>query len=313
MGELLAFLSTCCFATANVTISRGAGPKGQENGAFLSILMTASIAGMAWVYLAAHQGLPRIDPLGIAWFAGAGVLTIFIGRVFLYASVQHLGAVRASAIKRLNPFFSVLLGVLVLGEPVNASMTAGMLLIFGSFGILIWHSLAVNAGKKKSRAPGEAAGPRAWLATLGNLGFFYGPVSALAYATGYVARKQGLVAMPDPAFGTMAGAVVGAACFVLAAQFVASYRTSVRATFTTFNSWLFGAAVLSSLGQLLYFAALSHSAISRVALISSMEVFVTMFLTLLFLRSREQLTPPVILAAALGMMGTMFIVLDAAA
>jgi drug/metabolite transporter (DMT)-like permease len=304
MGELLAFLSTCFFAAANVTISRGTGPKGQENGAFLSILMTAGIAAIAWVYVLMTQGWPRIDPLALAWFGGAGILTIFIGRVFLYASVQHLGAVRASAVKRLNPVFSVMLGVLVLGEPVSSSMTVGMLLIFASFGVLIWQAMSSSkAGKADTSS-------QSWMATMANLGFFYGPISALAYATGYVARKQGLDVMPDAAFGTMFGSVVGAVCFVLAGQFVDSYRTAVRATFTTFNSWLFAAAVLSSIGQLLYFAALTRSTISRVALIASMEVFVTMFLTVLLFRSREQLTGSVLVAAGLGVIGTVFIVLD---
>lgn len=307
MGELFAFLSTCCFAGANVTVSRGAGAKGQDNGAFLSILMTAAIAGAVWAISLSAQGRPRIQVGALLWFAVAGVLTIFIGRVFLFASVQRLGAVRASAIKRLNPVFSVLLGVLVLGEPVNRSMLLGMLLIFASFGVLVWRSLIAS---RAEAGEGGATSSLSWLGILGNLGYFYGPVSALAYATGYVARKQGLVVTPDPAFGTMFGSVVGALCFVLAAQFAASYQNAVRATFSTFNPWLYGAAVLSSLGQLLYFTAISYSAISRVALISSMEVFVTMFLTLLIWRSREQFTPSVIIAALLGMVGTLFIVLD---
>lgn len=310
MGEFWAFLSTCCFAAANVTVSRGAGGKGQDNGAFLSILMTAAIAAIAWAWVVAKHGWPPINWLALAWFGGAGILTIFIGRVFLYASVQHLGAVRASAIKRLNPVFSVMLGVLVLGEPVSSSMTLGMLLIFASFGVLIWQALASNAAKAGSGDTSPSSSSRSRMATLANLGFFYGPVSALAYATGYVARKQGLTVMPDAAFGTMFGSVVGAICFVLAAQFMDSYRAAVRATFTTFNAWLFAAAVLSSLGQLLYFAALTYSTISRVALISSMEVFVTMFITVALFRAREQLTGSLLAAAGLGVIGTVFVVLD---
>ena len=48
MGECLALLSACCFAASNVTIMRSAGAKGQDNGAYLSILLTAVIAGLAW-------------------------------------------------------------------------------------------------------------------------------------------------------------------------------------------------------------------------------------------------------------------------
>jgi len=65
---------------------------------------------------------------------------------------------------------------------------------------------------------------------------------------------------------------------------------------------------MSSFGQILYFAALNVSAMSRVALISSMEVFVTLFLGFLLLRRRESLTRPIALAAALGVAGTVSII-----
>lgn len=304
MGELLALFSASCFAASNVTITRGARGKGQDNGAFLSILLTASIGGIWWLIGSAGHGFPEMKLRSMLWFAGAGILTIFIGRVFLYASVQHLGAVPASAVKRLNPAFSVLLGVVLLGETVDTSMVAGMLLIAASFAVLIRQAL-------KAAAPaGAAAGPRKPLgARLANLGYFYGPVSALAYACGYVARKQGLEGMPDPAFGTMFGAAVGALVFVLIAQGVDSYRVALRQTFTSFNPWLFAAGILSSAGQLLYFAALSSSTIARCAMISSMEAIFTIFFTVAVSRSFKQLTGPVLLAAVLGVFGTMFIVL----
>ena len=300
MGELLALASAFCFGAANVTIMRGAGAQGEDNGAFLSILMTCLSGAVLWFWHVAQDGWPVLQTESLLWFAGAGILTIFIGRVFLFASVQHLGAVRASAIKRLNPVFSVLIGVLLLNDPFDLGMGLGVLLIGASFGVLIWQSL---------RSPdSQVSAGGGTMAKLGRLGFFYGPVSALAYACGYVARKQGLNITPDASLGTMVGAGVGALVFLLMALRVPSYQLAVRATFTRFNPWLYAAGILSSAGQLLYFAALSQSSISRVALIGSMEAFVTIFLSVLVARSFRQLNGPVILAAALGVLGTMFIV-----
>ncbi|MES2756779.1 MAG: EamA family transporter [Pseudomonadota bacterium] len=301
MGEWLALCSAGCFAAANVTIARGA-VKGHDNGAFLSILMTLSIAGVWWLWRSAVHGFPSPDMASLLWFGGAGILTMFIGRVFLYASVQRLGAVPASAVKRLNPLFSVLLGVLLLGEAFDGAMAIGMLLIAASFAVLIRQSL-------REARPADGEAPRSLRATLANLGYFYGPVSALAYAFGYVARKQGLAGMPDAAFGTMFGAVVGALVFVVVAGFVDSYKVALRQTFTVFNPWLFAAGVLSSAGQLLYFAALNGSTIARCAMLSSMEAFFTIFFTVLVTRSGKQLTGPVLLACALGVAGTAFIVI----
>ena len=133
MGEFFALLSAACFATANVTINRGSVAGNADNGAFLSILLTAAVAVVAMLLSGSVHSPEKLSSAGLAWFALGGVLTAFVGRVFLFASVQSLGAMRASTVKRLNPFFAVILGALVLGESLGGWMIPGMALIFISF------------------------------------------------------------------------------------------------------------------------------------------------------------------------------------
>jgi drug/metabolite transporter (DMT)-like permease len=295
-GEALALASATCFAISNVTIARGAHPAAEDNGAFVSLLITAAISGAGWVAAGMARGFEPVTPRALLWFAGAGVLTAFIGRVFFYASVQRLGAMRSSTLKRLNPFFAVVLGVAVLGEQLTGGMTIGLALILASFAALV-------AGSRRTapQAAGAGIGPMA------RFGYAYGIVSALGYASGYLLRKMGLDEAHDALLGTMVGCLVGAALFVATAAFSREYARAVRATFARPNPWLIGAGVMSSLGQILYFAALNESSMSRVALISSMEVFVTLFLGFVFLRQRERLTTPLVVAAILGVAGTGFI------
>ena len=300
MGELVALLSASCFAAANVTIVRGTGGKSSDNGAFLSILMTAGLSAVAMLLFRPPQGEHHANLRGVLWFALSGALTIFVGRVFLYASVQHLGAVRASAVKRLNPVFSVMLGVTLMGETMDVPMIAGMLLIFGSFALL-----AAQAWRTR---PAASQRDGSTLRALGNLGYVYGPISALAYATGYLARKQGLIAMPDPNFGTLIGAIAGALVFVLTSFFVESYGKAVKSTFSRVNPWLLAAAVMSSVGQILQFVALNYSTISRVALITSMEVIVTMLLSMWLLRSYERMSAGTAAAAAMSVAGAALVI-----
>ncbi|SNT29711.1 Uncharacterized membrane protein [Noviherbaspirillum humi] len=304
MGELFAILSALCFSAGNVAINQGSQGKGADNGAFLSILMTAAIACAIWLAQGGASRLDAVNPAGLLWFAAAGALTIFVGRVFMFASVQHLGAIQASAVKRLGPLFSVTLGVLLLNEPFDGVMAGGMLLIGASFAMLVLQS---TRGKPQGPTPATAARP--WRDRIANIGFLYGPVSALAYSIGYVARKWGLIHIPDAAFGTMIGSITGAIIFLAAAVFLRSYRQAVHATFTRFNSWLTAAGVLSSVGQVLYFYALSYTTISRVALITSMEAFLTIFLSIAVFRTREKVTAPTLFAAGLGVAGTALIVL----
>lgn len=190
MGELYALGSALCFAVSNVTISRGAPKGAAENGAFLSLL-TTGIAGACWLALGAMRGFAPVSGEALLWMAGAGVLTAFVGRVFLYASVQHLGAVRATAVKRLNPLLALLLGVVVLGEAISGwAWGGGVVLVLASFALLVHAQLA------GSEQPGSGA-PGAWRELL-NLGYLCGPVSALGHAAGYLLRKCGLRETPDP-------------------------------------------------------------------------------------------------------------------
>ncbi len=303
MGEALAILSMTMFAMTNIAIVRGHDGKSRSSGAFLSIVITFLMSTVIWMIMVLRNGWPDVNATVVAWFALGGFLTIFVGRVFLYASIQHLGAVKASAVKRLNPFFSVLLGVLILGETISLPMLAGMLLIVLSFAVLVRQAVFFT-GKDSLRVGKQSAFDRFL-----NLGYLYGPVSALAYAAGYVARKQGMMVLPDSALGTMIGALTGIIFFVITSGFINSYRDDLRKTFTVFNKWFLMAGCLSTFGQIAYFTALNYIGISKIALITSMEVFVTMILSTVIFVSKEKLTVDVIVAAGLGFLGTVFVIL----
>jgi drug/metabolite transporter (DMT)-like permease len=291
-GDLFTVGSSLCFAGSNIMVAQGNRPGAEDNGAFISLIITTLIAGALWAGLGFARGFEPVTARALLWFAGAGVFTAFVGRVFFYASIEKLGAMRSSTMKRLIPFFAVTLGVGVLGERITAGMLAGMGLIVASFAMLV-------GGARASQMRGET-GQRRGL----NAGYVYGPVSALGYATGYLLRKMGLADAHDALLGAALGCLAGIAMFVATAAFSASYARSVRATFSRPNPWLVAAGVMSSFGQILYFAALNENPMARVALVSSVEVFITLFLGAVFLRRSESLTPALVAAAVLGFAGT---------
>ncbi|MGE5095502.1 MAG: DMT family transporter [Betaproteobacteria bacterium] len=291
LGDLYAVASTVCFAASNITVARGARRGADDNGAFISLLVTTVVAGGGWMILGALKGFEPVTWRAILWFIGAGAFTMFVGRVFFYSAIEHLGAMRASTTKRLIPFFSVMLGVGVLGETLTGGMVAGMLLILASFAVLVRGSM------RAARA--EAPHARGF-----NVGYIYGPVSALGYAMGYVLRKMGLADAHDAMLGAAVGCLAAVVLFALTATFNDSYARAVRSTFSRPNPWLVAAGVLASGGQVFYFMALNESPMARVALLASVEVFVTLFLGAIFLRKSESLTPALLLAAFLGVAGT---------
>lgn len=290
LGELFALLAATSFALANVTISLGAVRRKGDNGALLSVLMTGAVSLALWAAIgpraidaAAASFLP-----GVFWFAFSGLLTTVFGRIFLFRSIQELGIVRASAVKRLIPFFSVLLGWAILGELISSPMLAGMALIAAAFLILLRQTIAGG-----TTAPSLGA-------------MLPGPASALCYAGGYLTRKIGLTLLPDAALGTLISSIAALVYYLAAAPFVVDYRRAFREAFVAVNGWQLASAVLISLGQVSIFAALSFADIARVAMIASVEVFIAMFVAVVFLK---QAIPDagVLIATALATIGVLLV------
>ncbi|OLN21538.1 hypothetical protein BTO30_14520 [Domibacillus antri] len=324
MGELFALLAAFSFACANVMVKKGTKEDAKDNGAFLSVLITLFLAGMIVVGRGIFQGWTPLNNEGIWWFVLAGILTAFIGRTLLFTSIQHLGSVRASAIKRLNPFFAVLLGLIFLQESLNLWITLGIVLIFGSSAVLMLESVLIaQKNKMFMRETNDKTSQmtdrdeknsrhNTWLMkvkTFASFGYIYGIISALAYAVGYVVRKEGLEEIPDPYLGTTVGAIVGILVFLILSLFQKRYRQSIQATFSSFRPWLFGAGIATSFGQILYFAALTHSGVSRVAVIASTDVIFTLFLSSIVFKTQENITKTVIIASITAMVGAGLIAL----
>ncbi|OES44731.1 DMT family transporter [Domibacillus iocasae] len=311
MGDLLALLAAFSFGCANVMVKKGTDQNSVNNGAFLSILITFFLAGCIAFGRGMLEGWVIFTTVGIWWFVLAGILTAFIGRTLLFTSIQHLGSVRASAIKRLNPLFAVLIGIFFLHEALNTWILIGIICIFGSSAVLMYESFITTKKNKKNTAASKqdqrGNGRFRILKMIASFGYVYGIVSALAYAIGYVVRKEGLEEMPDPYVGTMIGALVGIMVFLFLSLFQKRYRQSIKSTFSSFQPWLFGAGIATSAGQILYFAALLQSGVSQVAIIASTDVIFTLLLSSLVFKTHEGITKTVIFASITAMVGAGFI------
>jgi drug/metabolite transporter (DMT)-like permease len=299
IGEGFALLSAFGFAAASTTVAKsaGKGPRG-DNGAFLSVIMSTASAFAIWLLLRDPAGplLPAQNALpGIAWFALSGILTIMLGRALLFKSIEYLGAIRASAIKRLNPFFSVLLAAFVLGESISLLAGAGTALIVISLLVLIRRSMAQAQVKTAGRA---GATPMAYL---------FGPLSALAYSFGYVARKFGLFYVPDSNFGTFVGAAAALLSYALGALIWDKYRRDFTGVFRNVTRWQFLAAAFISVGQLSQFAALYYIDLSRAVMIGSLEIFIAMFLAVYVMRTERRPEPIILIAAVMATFGALLV------
>lgn len=295
-GQLLALLSAVAFACGNVFISKGS-TGGGDRGVLFSVLVTMVFSGLLWLVMEGGSfgtGDPEVWWAGVGWFVLAGILAMVFGRTFLFNSIRKLGVTRASAVKRLNPFFSVLLAFALLGEPITGLDGLGILSIALAFALLIRRSFQRSLPEDEAQSP-----------SLGSYGWGVG--SALSYALAYIARKYGLVLIGAPAFGTMVSAVSGFTFFSIAAIFVGQYRDNLRNIFRNLNRWLVLAAITVSLGQILLFAALYYEKVSTVVMIASLEIFISSFLSVVVFRTEKRPDLETYVAAAIATAGVIAI------
>ncbi|WP_068412443.1 EamA family transporter [Labrenzia sp. OB1] len=107
----------------------------------------------------------------------------------------------------------------------------------------------------------------------------FGAFAALACALAYVTRKIGLEQLPDPAPGTIVSALAGLAAVVAVILVSRRQRSSLRDVFRNLDLWIVLSAAMVSEGQILLFAALPFERVSKTAMIASLEIFVSMFLS----------------------------------
>jgi len=301
-GELLALLSGLCYATANVSVARSAAGKGGDNGALLSVIITAGAAFALFALSGPVAGAAYDNPAGLAWFALSGLLTVVLGRALFFRSIASIGPIRASAVNRLNPFFSVLLAALLLGERVRPVAAVGMALIGASFLVLIRQMLARHRAGALDHA---AAGGQ-----LSVLAYAFGPASALAYASGYIARKLGLGHLPDSNFGTFVGAFSALAGYVLVSLFLERNRAAFRGLPSSTTRWHLLAAGFISAGQIAQFGALKYIEVSRAVMLTSVEVFASILLSVYVFRTERRPDPGTLSAALAAMLGVVLISLS---
>jgi drug/metabolite transporter (DMT)-like permease len=292
LGETLALLSAAAFALANLTIKRTETSRG-DKGVLFSVVVTMGMSLALFLLLEAGRAKLPATPAtaaGLGWFALAGVSAMVIGRTFVFASIRELGIARASAVKRLNPVFSVFLAVLFLAERLSGVDLVGIGAIGAALAILARETLRRT---RESEPPLNAYLP--------------GVTAAFAYAVSYIARKLGLAAAGAPAFGTFLSALAGFLCFALLAAVWPRYRHSFAGMFRHLDRWIVLSAVLISAGQILMFAALAHAPVSTVVMISSLEVFLSILLASFLFRIEARPSGPILAAAGLATGGAILL------
>lgn len=293
MGELIALLSAALYALSGVAIARGAAEaRGGDNGAFLSVLLTAALSLALW--LATGNGATAAASGGAAWagvllFVAAGLFSTVLGRLATFRAVERGGAVRASLLRRLIPVFAAAFALVLLAERPGGGAVAGMGLILAG---------AAMAGGKGPRGQAMRPGWALW-----------GIGAAAAYGFAYVLRKMALGQLPAAALGALIGALTGIGWYLLAAAVRPPARRALAGALRGIGPWQILAASSMALAQIGQFLALARTSVAMVAVLGSLETLLSILLAGWVFRTEARPGPMVWAGAALSTAGILLIAL----
>lgn len=230
-------------------------------------------------------------------FGLAGVFASYLGRRGFFRSVETLGTSRASAIQITNPVFAAALAWVLLGEALD-----GLTISFIALAILglYLNTLTATAGT----SPRESGLTRKNVSTPLSL-VWPALLASAAYAVGNILRAHAIDAWDEPILGGLVGACAATVAYTVFhirrgefRDLSALDRNAARGLYL----WILAGGLTIS-AQISVIAAMAHSPVAVVLVISSALPIVVVPVNLLVLRNVEQLRTSTVAGSILVLAG----------
>ena len=324
-GALIALLVPVCFGSGMVLARVGLVHVPPGAGNFLSLVVGWALVASVTVIL--HpDALFGVSLGAFGWLAMIGVVNFPVGRFMNFASIKHLGVLRANPILAMAPVVSAFEGAVFLGERVNWRIGAGTALAVSGVIIVVYAEVTARGG-------GVAAGPRP--ATAGGrapglverrprlVGYLAAASAAVAYGTvpvlGRIAVTGeagnvpliGRFAAEAPTLPLVSATYTMLVGFIVMGLFAApSVPTALRAPRRALAFVAMGGLAMSTGVSLLYLA-LSRASVVVVSPVFALNAFVALVLAHFFLQRLERVTPPLVIGTVLVVAGVVAVILGA--
>ena len=288
MIELLSLATALMYALSHIAVRKGlAFGSNAVTAANLSLVITFIVfLALLFALVPLHQWSLRAIPL----FLAAGILAPGLFRLFLYSAISRVGVAVSSVATNINPLVAVATSMGFLGEQLTPLKALGIGLILAA--------VLFAAPKGEGRVFD--------LSALSNRGFLLAIAAAVVRGGSETLRKSGLFVLDSPIFGAAIGNAGG---FLVSVALLATSSSTRSALIYEKNSFLY--FLLSSLctvaAWLFGFYALSLGEVVRVAPIVGTVPLFTVLLSTVLLRGVEQITPRIMVASLLVVVGVVAI------
>lgn len=137
MGIAMAFLAAFFWGCNNVLVRKASESVDPFIGAYLTLWVNLAFVLAALAVFGGWASLYRARWQTMALFIVVGLLQYPIARLAFYFSIRYIGAARASGITGIQPLFTAMVAVLVLGETITLRLALGTLLTMAGIYLLM--------------------------------------------------------------------------------------------------------------------------------------------------------------------------------
>jgi drug/metabolite transporter (DMT)-like permease len=311
-GEALALVALALFS-CNIVLTKVASARLAVSAGFL-VAVTANIAVSAALFaveLAWRSRPLQWDGFGVLLYALAGVFSTYLGRWFFFEAITRLGPARASIFQVSSPLFTVIIAWIALADALAPAAIGAMVLTL--IGLVIVSAsptqlLRLAAGgpspaveRATSGGHGEARTGR--LKALLRSGLLLGTTSSAAYAVGNVLRGAGSRRWDEPVLGALIGAVAAIALQLALTRGNAQAWRLLRGAKRTGILLFAAGGAMTITAQICVIAAMSHTAIGVVALITLCTPILVVPMSYFLLKNQEGITGRTIVGGVLVLAG----------
>lgn len=291
-GVTIAALGTVMVALQTLLI-RIWTDEGRANDALLVVLFVNVLTFVPATAVLYFPEYPLVWE-SLASFVGAGFAGTLLGRLFVFMSIERIGASRSEPVKASQPLHATLIAVLVLHEAVTPAHMAGILLVVGGVATISWETT------RDSSPRGSVGNWRDLLLPL---------AAALFYGIEPILAKIGFATGTPTLVGLTAKTVSATAFIVLYLRF--RHALPSPASLVSSNTKWYGLAGLANTGFLMcYYAALEVADVSVVVPIIQTSPLVVLTLSYTFLSRRELVTKWLAAGTAIVVAGAILVTLS---
>jgi drug/metabolite transporter (DMT)-like permease len=304
LGALLAMLSAATFAFNNAAARRGV-----ITGTVIQAMAVTVPIGLACfipasLFAGAATRLPTLPAASLAAMAGVGLLHFIVGRYCNYRANQAAGANLVAPVIQLQVFVSVVLAVVLLGEPCSVLQLAGGVVMLA--GALITQRQPHKPADARRSAPSEHAFlPRR------TIGYIFASLAALAYGTSPI-MARGALEHTGPMTGLAGGLIsYGTATAAMAIGALSpAFRANVAALHRENLRWFLYSGVFVAIAQGLFYSALAVAPIMVVMPLMQLSLVFRFGFAKTMNRHHEVFGPLVTLGTVLAIAGACMISID---